>query len=158
MESLLSNIPNIATLLGGAAAGVLTFVGLFDVKMRGRSKSIQREEDNIEDRVRTLYREASSIQEKKIGELSQKVDGLEREVARLTVENKTLRDILQGRDQDSIENQRKGIEAARIATETRDLVLEQQKISLENQNEIRQVNHNIERLASAIERHLDSKN
>jgi glutamine synthetase type III len=139
-------------MLGIFFTGLVAVYGIFDKKMKNRIK----EAGDLDEKVRTLYREESDAQAKKISELTSKMAELEKSMEKIISENKIMKEIFQGRDGQTLEFQKQGFEAIKTAAEIKSMVLEQRTISLQNKDGILNVNKNVERLAKAIEKHLQS--
>lgn len=144
LNDILQNIPVIITIIGLFAVGFVGIYGIFNQKFKDK----RTEEDTLEERIRALYQEENKAQNAKIQDLLSKVELFEKQIATLISENKVLKDIFQGKDQQSVEFQKQGFMAIKKA-ET------MYKMIAENNKEIKQTNKNIERLAVAIEKHLD---
>lgn len=137
------NIPIIVGLIIALVVGLIAIYGLFDKKVKDKLG----EENTLEDRIRNLYKEESDAQTKKITDLTEKVNSLEKEMTRVSDENKVFKDVFQGRDSQTLEFQRQGFDAIKKANELHAMLVEQKEIAL-------QTNKNIERLATAIEKYL----
>lgn len=135
------------------AVGGVALYGVFNQKYKDK----QNEETDLEDRIRSLYKEENKVQEDKIKDLLNRVDIFEKQIEKLISENKILKDIFQGRDGQTIEFQKQGFLAMKQANEMHMLLIEQKEVSLQNRKEIEQTNKNIERLAQAIEKHLEAR-
>jgi len=91
-------------ILASVTGGILMIINT----VKGKTREVQGEENNLEERVRKLYKEQSEVQSKKITEQDSKItelittlDTLKGDVQRLTGENNTLRVVLQGQDAES---------------------------------------------------------
>lgn len=126
---------------------VLTaFFGLykvFDKKMKDRSK----EADELESRIKKLYREESDAQQSKISELEHTVSDLKEKVDKMSAENTLMKDLLQGRDTKTKEYQERGLKTMHV-------IEEMAKISTLNGKKLDAVMVSIEKLYKVIEKHL----
>lgn len=129
-------IVTVATVAGTVVAGLIAIIGVFDKQTKARLS----EKDDLEQRIRELYKEESKAQDEKISTLIQKVDEQEKKIARVTAENALMKDLLQGKDAASLDFQQKGYLAMN------EIAAQSAKMD--------KVMMSIERLASAIEKHL----
>ncbi len=82
---------------GMVILGVLAIYGLFDRKKR----ALRKEEEQTGDRVMVLMRAEVTELTKKVNTQQKDIVDLNEKVDRLVTENKTLKDVLQGRDDQS---------------------------------------------------------
>lgn len=106
MEELLS-LPRWLEIAGFIIVGFVAVYGLFDARARSRSQTLNEQED----RVIKLYETEVERLRERIEELANQVSGLERQILTARTENATLTKILQGRDEDSVEYRKMGIES-----------------------------------------------
>lgn len=114
--------------------GIFAILGIFDRTARQRRK----DGDEVEDRVITLLKEEVAALTKKVEEGVAWRRDAEIRMERVITENKTLRDILQGKDNSTKEYQKMGIEAMKRGERV--------------EREMQAMNKNIERLAVSIEK------
>lgn len=143
MELILNGWPTIALIFGSIILGFVALYGLFDKQLKDRNK----EKDGLEDRIRSLYKEESAAQEEKITNLTQKVDELQKKLEKISIENRIMKDLIQGKDQMTQEFQKQGFEAIK---QSATILAQVQK----NGEYMKSCNENIVRLATAIEKHL----
>ncbi len=158
MQQLFSNVPVLVTSITLVVVGLVAIYGLLDREFKTRMKEKLGEENSLDDRIKTLYKEESAAQEKRITDLTKKLLVMEEDIKRLSTENRVMRDVLQGKDSQSVEFQKMGMDSMKQFAEMQKIVYEQHKISLENREETRQVNRNVERLAKAIETYIKKNN
>ena len=132
----LQEITEIATFVGAVSLGILVIIGLFDKIKKQRKKEV----DKTDDRLITLLKDQVNALERKVENQSVKIKKTEKQIKALQVENEILRNVLQGRD-----------EAALEAIAKVNQVLD---ITRQNGINVIKVNKSIEKLYSAIERHL----
>lgn len=143
MLDFLNHIPTALLVIGSIVVGFIAVYGLFDRQIRERNK----ERDALEDRVRLLYKEEAVAQEEKINQLSTKIDILEKDLTKISAENKLMKDLLQGRDKGTVDYQKQGLLAMKLVAQN-GKKLDKVVAGMAEQNT------NIERLALAIEKHL----
>lgn len=122
-----ATIPQI--LIGsGAAVGAIYFLikGFF-----GEARRSYNEEQSLEERIKLLLRENIEAQEKQveaqdlqIQKLTAQIELLRGQVEKLRTENEIITKILQGRDDDSVEFRKRGLESMELVTEMRELLAE----------------------------------
>lgn len=145
-----NNIPTIVVALTLEIAGLIAIWGLFDAKLKARTK----EKEELEVRVTALYKEEIAGLNTKINGQGDEIRKMQTDVVRLSGENKLMRELLTGQDKDS--------QAWRGRTEqAMMLVQEVAKLSVQNGKKadaairgIEKVGKHVERLALAIEKHL----
>ena len=133
---IIETITEIATFAGAVTLGVLVMIGLFD-KVRKQRKG---EADSTDDRLITLLKDQVDALERKVENQSVKIKKTEKQIKVLQAENEILRDVLQGKDEAALE-------AVAKVNQTLD-------IARQNGININKMNKSIEKLYSAIERHL----
>lgn len=141
------NISEITQWLGFAGIvilGIVGILGLFDQAARKRRK----EGDETEDRVISLLKEEVAKLRERIEEAENWKREAELRVERVITENKTLREILQGKDKTSVEYQKEGREAIKKVA----AILE---VTKANTEQLKTQNDHIERLATSIEKLID---
>lgn len=109
---------DIATLAGIAIFGVFALIGFFD---KGR-KANEEQADQTETKVVLLLKEQVAALEKKVELQAQLLDETTRKLDLLVSENRTLKDVLQGRDKDFIDYQKSGRDAMKRGEEILSLV------------------------------------
>jgi hypothetical protein len=98
---------SLGALIGGAITGLLYLVGVFG-KSRGQSA---REANDASDYVIKSFREKIEVLEQKVAEQAEELRQMSTRLEILISENKTLREVLQGRDQETKELQTGGLKA-----------------------------------------------
>lgn len=142
MTASLQEILTISTII---ILGIFSILSLLDKTRRDRAKLtsdetrelieiLQQKIKALEDRVTTTEADARAAKE---------------EAIKVKAENGTLRELLQGRDEATIEFQKSVMGAVITAADTNVVVKE-------NSKKLDAANKNIERLAKAIETHLDN--
>ncbi len=131
------------TLIAANLVGAVMLLNLFDKGRRERNK----ENNLVDDRVISLLKEQISQLEKKSVEQGKNLETMQTELTKLGAENKLLKDLVQGRDPQTVDFQERGLVAiARVEEIT--------AIAHENQKAILKVQQNIERLYKLIEKQL----
>lgn len=132
--SFLFGLPAVLIAIGAIAGG--TFTGfLYLAGVFGKAKV-----DNFKDAEKANQYVITALQQK-IGILEKDMTDMGTRLDTLQVENKTFRDVLTGRDPQTILFQQQGFEAMKAVPEILDLT--------------RNTNKNIERLFDLIEKHLN---
>lgn len=111
------------TFIGFVVFGVIAIYGIFDK----RRKETEDAANKSEDRVIFLLKEQVNVLEKKVEEQAHLLDQTAKKLDLLVNENKTLRDILQGRDKTTIDYQKAGREAMARGEEIYHIVQEIKK-------------------------------
>jgi hypothetical protein len=148
--NVLEQLPTILTFSTLFIGGFIAIWGLFDQKLRQRNS----ERDTQEDRIINLYKDEVSVMRDKLGNYDIELKTMRSELSRIGGENRLLRDLVTGKDKDTA--------AWRIRTEeSMHLTAEIAKLAVANGTKLDAVlkenestNKNIERLAVAIENHL----
>jgi hypothetical protein len=109
---------DIATLIGIVIFGVFAVIGWFDKAKRATEK----EADQTEEKVIQLLKEQVAALETKVNLQAQLLDETTRKLDQLVTENRTLKDVLQGRDKTAMEYQTAGREAMKKGEEILTLV------------------------------------
>jgi len=154
MEQIPANLPSWLTILlinlSVVVVGVLAIAGIFD----RRTKERQKESQDLEDRVRALYKEEVTQQKTEISELRAEVANLKDRSIKMEAENQIMKELLQGRDGETIQFRER-------AEYTMELVNKLSEIAVKNGSKtdavmeaVKATNKNVERLAVAIEKHL----
>lgn len=86
------------TLFGFIILGILNLVQLFNK----HNKERRNEENNIEDRVMKLLETERGLQDKKIADQDAKISDLQTQVTKLKAENEILKNVLNGKDPETI--------------------------------------------------------
>lgn len=131
------------TAFGLVAAGAIALYGIFDKRKRDRDKEVQDQEDKL----RNLYKEEIQTLTCRIDEQEKKGAVMDKQVQKVTIENKLLRDLVIGQDSVSKDFREKGLTAMQIVSKTHEAVIQ----SNENSKLIMQ---SLEKLYLAIEKHL----
>lgn len=98
---------SLGAIIGGAITGILYLVGVFG-KNRGQSA---KEANDASDFVIKSFREKIEVLEQKVADQAEELKQMSVRLEILISENKTLREVLQGRDQDSQALQEGGLKA-----------------------------------------------
>lgn len=98
-------ILDIVAIIGVIIYGVFAVVSFFD---KGR-KDKEAEADKADERVIFLLKEQVTALEKKVAEQAKDIKDMTLKLEALIAENKTLREVLQGRDQATLAYQQKGL-------------------------------------------------
>jgi len=136
-----TNLISIITLI---VVGLLAIPAVFDKTRRDRAKLASEETTELIN----ILKEKIDALESRVKTAEENAAQAKIEVADIKKENNRLIEILQGRDQNTQEYQKLGVQAMQTAFETH-------KAVLANGHKIEAVNKNVERLATAIESHLD---
>lgn len=99
-------ILDIVAITGVIIYGIFAVINFFD---KGR-KDKEAEADKADERVIFLLKEQVAALEKKVAEQAREMKDLTLKLEALIAENKTLREVLQGRDQATLAYQQKGLE------------------------------------------------
>lgn len=150
METIIGNLPPWLVLTGSAIIGILAIVGVFDWRQKANGK----EADKLEDRIKELYREQISEQDRKIETLQQDVVNLKQKTVKLETENVILKDLLQGRDTDSKEYRERAQKSMDLIEKLSEIAIINGKKSDAIMRVVEASSKNVERLAVAIEKHL----
>lgn len=157
MENLPATVPTWISFLAVNAVviigGIFALIGIAD----RRNKQRMTEAQALEDRVRNLYKEETEAQKQEIEELRGEIAVIRDRSIKIEAENKILKDLLQGRDKNTKEFQKR-------AEDTMDIVVKLSEVALSNGKKtdavmetVRLTNQNVERLATAIEKHLENQ-
>lgn len=143
MEHLFSTVPGIITgvglIIAGIVGGVLYITDIFAKRKRG----LKDEESKDEDRLRSILQSTVDELEKKVNQQDSDIKYLTAEVGKLRQENKTLIEILQGRDKQTQQFYEEGFKAMKNASE----IL---SIAKDIQTTVRDKNESINRLIGAV--------
>lgn len=141
------------TFIGMGVLGVSAVIGYFDKDKRAKNK----EENDVEDRLIKLFKEQIEQLERKVSDLEKKTEAQQQTITVLETKSKTvedtnqmLKDILMGRDEDSVAFRDKAIEAInKVDANTR-------KIDrIENGN--KEILKSINSLYTLINKHLENE-
>lgn len=127
-----------------AAFGVLAGLNIFDRVSRKRREDLvddRREADNVETRLVNALKEEVAVLTRKADKQDAKLAEMEKKMIEIAAENKTLREILSGRDADSVKYREQGLAAM-------DLIKEMAKVLPSMQNDIKElykaINHHMQ--------------
>jgi len=143
MQNLLDVFPDWVLLGTAIIVGIFALWGILDKSLKERNK----EKTSLEDKVRALYQEESK-------QLQEQVNTMGEQIKRLTTENEVITKIFQGRDNQTVEFQKTGFETMKQFAITNQLVAETHKIAIMNKNGLEKMGKNIEKLVTALEKHL----
>lgn len=116
--AIMENWQTIALVIGLDIGGLLAIYGIFDKKQRERNK----EADDLEDRMLKLYKTESEELNGKIKILTANLETLNIEHLKVLGENKTLKEIFQGTDKDTMDYRKQGYETFALAREMAKMV------------------------------------
>lgn len=103
-----------------AGFGLLAGMNVFDRVMRKRREDLvddRREADNVEGRLLSALKEEVGVLSRKNEAYDIKFAAMDKKIIELSTENKTLRDILAGRDTDSASYRTQGLTAMKLVNE-----------------------------------------
>ena len=120
MELDLKLILDILTLTGLGIAGVFVLLGRFDKERKANEEVV----DRTEEKVIKLLKEQVEALERKVGEQASALETMNVRLNDLVRENKTMRDLLQGRDKSTLDYQAQGRAAMVRGDEIYDMVKE----------------------------------
>ena len=126
--------------------GIFSLLSLIDKTRRDRSKLAS---DETKDLIDILQEKITAL-EGRVTTAENNAAIAKDEAIKVKAENGTLRDILQGRDNATVEFQKSAMDAIKVSYDTN-------RIGLENSKKLDSANQNIERLAKAIETHLENQ-
>lgn len=126
--------------------GLFGITSLLDKSRRDRSKVASEETKEL---IEILQQKITALEDR-VTTAEQNAAIAKDEAIKVKAENGTLREILQGRDMATVEFQKSAMDAIKIVYET-------STIAKENSIKLDAANKNIERLAVAIETHLDNQ-
>lgn len=124
--------------IGIIVTGVFSAINIFDRQRKKRQKA----NDEADDRLVNILKDTVAGLEKKVETMGKQLADQARKILKLETENETMTKVLQGRDADA----KNLYENAKVA----------KNITEENRKLLLGANKNIERLAAAIEKHLDN--
>ncbi len=113
---------------------------------KGKTDAIK-EADGLDDRLISLLKDTATSLEKRVTDLENIKDHHTKLIESLRHENEILTRIFQGRDEQTVAFQEEGFKAIK---RTEELLL----VTNNSYNLVKKTNENVERLALAIERHL----
>ncbi len=137
----------------GLVAGIIALIGVFDKSWKTR----QNEKDGLEDDVRDLYKTKVGEQDKKIEDLTSKVATLQSGYDTVSAENKTMRDIFQGRDQETVKYRRRGLQTMELANKMGESIFSQAAKTDAILKGMNKQTEAIVRLAKSVERTVNKK-
>lgn len=147
MELFFSTIPGIIISVGGILAvvviGIMYVIGLWKGK---KDQQDDRLIKILEDTVKALEKKVNDQKtesDETVNKLSKKIDNLTTKVDELERENKTLVDVLQGRDKATIDFQKQMLETVRLSIETNGLA--------------KQTSDRLEKLIGLMTEHLETE-
>jgi hypothetical protein len=117
MEHFFTTVPGIIAAVGATIGGMIGGV-LFLINIYSQQKRKIKIEDTVdEDRLIDILQTTVDELEKKVNKQNIDLENLTKEVSKLRSENKTLIEILQGRDKQTQQFYEEGFKAMREATE-----------------------------------------
>ena len=125
--------------------GIFALISLIDKGINSRRKQIS---DADKELITTLQEQVKVLKEKAEGAETRSLN-TQMDFEKLKAENLTLREILQGRDQTSMEFQKAGMEAIKRSEQTTQMI--EKTFQLVSSN-----TQSIEKLYKAIEKHLST--
>jgi hypothetical protein len=150
METLLGLPVTITGWVGAVSIliiGIFSLIGIFDKTRRERQKTVTEETKELI----TILKEKIIALEDRVKNAETSATAAQLNSTKTEAENRTLRDIIQGRDNNTVEFQKQAMVAMRQVESVEKVVIEQNKILKEQQEDIRKMSSNTERLASSIE-------
>lgn len=131
------------TLIAADLAGIFAIISLVD---KGRKQQVAEAQQLSKDIIEGLKTKVDLLEEQ-LEAQSSEIKILRNDLLKVTTENRTLREVLEGRDQSAVDYRKRGELSMEIVASTHKLVEE-------NSEAIALLNKNIEKLFSAIEQHL----
>lgn len=151
MDTVLTGLPTTITGWVSSIAvlvlGIFALINIFDKGRRERSKLMSDETEKLIE----IMKERISALESRVVAAEKNASDAQLNSAATIAENKTLRDILQGRDANSLELQKQALVAMKQIEVVEKAVIEQNKVLKEQQDDIKRMAKNTERLATSIE-------
>lgn len=147
MDTFFDTIPGVIVSIGGILAVVI--IGIMYVIGLWKGKKDQQDDRLIkilEDTVKALEKKVNDQKKESdetVSKLSKKIDDLTNKVDELERENKTLVDVLQGRDKATIDFQKQMLETVRLSIETNGLA--------------KQTSDRLEKLIGLMTEHLETE-
>ena len=146
METQLpNNVVGLASMFSVIILGIFALISLVDKSLSNRRKLIS---DVDKELITTLQEQVKVLKEKAEGAETRSLN-TQMDFEKLKSENLTLREILQGRDQATLEFQKSGMEAIKRSEQTTQLI--EKSFQLVSSN-----TQSIEKLYKAIEKHLST--
>ncbi len=150
LASLTQSLPGILVIVGSfivcAMGGVFAMINITSRKI----KASKQESDDLQTKIRALYKEESLAQDEKIKNQSGELTDLRSRMMSIEAENRMMKDILLGRDQTSLEY-RKRVEATLTLVDKLSEIITINGTKTDAiMAEVQSVNRNIETLAAAI--------
>ena len=153
----LLTLPNLLALLTAFAVGAVVLAGLLDNAARKRKQMDEQERETLDQKIRSLYQEEKKLQDDKIDRLQETVTELSSKVATLEAENKIMKDLIQGRDKETLAYRERGIKAMDLSEDMAKIITSNGKKTDALLKSMESQNKNITRLAQAIEKHLKNQ-
>lgn len=147
---LFTNVPTIVLTVTLEIAGLIAIWGLFDAKLKARTK----EKDELEQRIATLYKTEIEALNTKLDNQAGDIAEMKLTVTRLSGENKLMRELLTGQDKDTKDWRNRTEQAMVLIQEVAKLSALNGKKSEKAIEGIEKVGQIVERLALSIEKHL----
>ena len=143
LQSLTQQLLPVASIL---IVGIFSIGSLLDKSRRERAKLVS---DETKELVELLQQKIKALEDR-VTTAENNATIAKDEAIKVKAENGTLREILQGRDIATLEFQKAAMDAIKAGYETN-------HIAKENSRKLDSANSNIERLAKAIETHLENQ-
>lgn len=147
---LFTNVPTIVLTITLEIAGLVAIWGLFDAKLKSRTK----EKDELEERIAKLYKSEIEALNNKMDGQANDIAEMKLTVTRLSGENKLMRELLTGQDKDTQAWRGRTEQAMILVQEVAKLSAMNGKKSEKAIEGIEKVGQIVERLAQSIEKHL----
>lgn len=144
----IENLPTLITFATVWIGGLIAVWGLFDQKLKARSK----QQDDQEDRIIELYKTEVGVLKTKVDTYDNELKSMRNELSRIGGENKLLRDLVTGQDKDTMAWRGRTEQAMKLIEEIGHLAVSNGKKIDAVVDMTKTTNHNIERLAQAIEK------
>lgn len=144
------NLAQLLTILGVMIAGIFAAFSLIDKGIRERSKT----KDELDDKIRSLLQEENKELADKVNNLTNKIELISKKQIEIESENKILKAIFQGRDDDALKYREEGRETFKLAKDVAKMIVTNGKKTDAIIAGMATQNKNIERLAKALEKHI----
>lgn len=141
-------LPTIITFATLWVGGLVALWGLFDQKLKARSK----ERDDQEDRIIELYKTEVSVLKTKVDSYDIELKTMRNELSRIGGENKLLRDLVTGQDKDTMAWRGRTEDAMKLIEQIGHLAVQNGKKMDAVIQMSETTTKNVERLAQAIEK------
>lgn len=142
----LPDISTILTFAGFWIGGLFAVWSLIDQKLKARSK----ERDEQEARIIELYKSEVAVLKDKVESYDQDFKKLRREFDKMSGQNSLMRDLLTGKDKETVAWRARTEDAMKLTKQIGQSVLQ-------NGKKTDAVLKSVERLATAIEKHLQNQ-